>query len=141
MIDNTLYVVRDSMGSYLCPKGYPSHSYRVKGTGQSMNLDYALTQDYVPAKVKRQIKALIRSWKLKNPDIDPIWEQAVYNHMNHCYYVDDSHDGNTHVVYGDFWNNKDQEINHSPDLHYAVVFIRGFYPDYVPNISLMNRGS
>ena len=138
MRDENFYIVRGSMGDAFNPPEYPTHYYEVRGTGQFMNLDYALTMDYVPSYIKNQIKVMIAEWRENYPVIDSEWESAVYAYMNHCYYADESKTGDA-VVYGKFSNNESEESKHNPDLHYAVVFIRQFYPDYVPNLSLMNR--
>jgi len=93
---NTQYIksalVSGSMGSFLDAPNYPSHKYSVetdlnrkKENRGSMNIDYALTQDYISPALKERIQKLISEWDVVKPAIGTSifneWVEACVEHM------------------------------------------------------------
>lgn len=67
-------LTKGSTGSALCPPEHPSHSYSVETDLKrkeenrgSMNIEYALEQDYVSGQTKAQIEKLLNEWELIKP--------------------------------------------------------------------------
>jgi len=101
-------VVSGSMGCAFDAPGYPSYNYEVetdltrkKENRGCMNIDYALTQDYISPSIKSKINKLIAAW---NTSKAPLSAAVTKKWIKECV-----------AYFGE----------HKADIH-----IRKFYPEY-----------
>jgi hypothetical protein len=134
-------IVTSGMGGMLNPPKDAEHTHSVAikySNGRdagSMSLRAALKDEDVPVSVRLRIKSILLTTL---PEMTEEWEHSVYNYFRGCYSPDGIDRNVSNVVI-------DKTNSRPADHHLAVMLIRSFFPDYTPNLELIenngNKGS
>ncbi|MEK5036158.1 hypothetical protein MKY96_32435, partial [Paenibacillus sp. FSL R7-0302] len=124
-------IVNSGAAGFLNPPGHAEHNYSVRELSRnnkeisSESLSSALINDSIPEDIKNRAKMLLERFP---GDFTEEWEHSVYNYFR-CAYSPDGVNRNVN----DCFFQKDG----NPEHHLGYLFIKSFYPDYEPNLYLI----
>ena len=129
-------IVNEGMGGFLNPPGDAEYNWSVRsvrsGRDNYSSLRYALTEPYYVS-----IKADIERKLVENPpQFTTDWEQQVYAYFRNCYSPDGTERNVSVCVITSPWYNCPR---FNPRFHLAYLHIKKFFPDYEPNLDLIDN--
>lgn len=123
-------IVNQGMGGFLNPPSHPEHVKSVHGYDYSMSLSSAAQCMHLDEAVRSKAQQIIRNWvplPLAAPMIQD-WIHHVLGYFRHCYSPDGLDRSCSRCLIYKATDTQVPPVDH----HLGVMFIRQFYPHFVP---------
>jgi hypothetical protein len=135
-------IVSGGMGGFLNPPTHPEHYRSVKsyqGNHFFMSLSFATECERLDDETRNGAAVILSNWVKPSINDEPVqdWIYRVLGYFHNCYSIDGKdRDVNNCLIwiekdkksFGDKWKNFQRNRNR----HIGVMFIREFYPEYMP---------